>query len=148
MADILLTFSSAVSVPALPFVSATLFHGAAERFFVAVVVAGVLTLVIVHFGSLVCLGGDWRFLSGVRPRVDAGSLTLSVLSKVSDGDSCSEYMELASTRRSASDRLAASIDSMVYCSGAFGWVWACDGVQLLLSTASWFVIDCRALGVC
>ncbi len=146
MADILLTFSSAVSVP--PFVSATLFLGAAERFFVAVIGVGTLTLASVNFGSLVCLGGDWRFFSGVRPRVGAGSLTLSVLSKVSEAESRSEYMELASTRRSASDRLAASIDSMVCCSGAFGWVWACDGVQLLLSAVAWFVIGCCDLGVC
>ena len=146
MADILLTFSSAVSVP--PFVSATFFLGAAERFFVAVIGVGALTLVSVNFGSLVCLGGDCRFLSGDRPRVGAGSLTLSVLSKVSEGESRSEYMELASTRWSASDRLAASINSMVYCSGAFGWVWVCDGDRLLLYTTSRFVIGCRDLGVC
>ena len=146
MADILLTFSSAVSVPT--FVSASLFLGAAGRFFVAGVVAGVVGLVSVNFGSLVCLGGDWRFLFGVRPRVGAGSLTLSVLSKVSKSESHSEYMELASIRMSASDRLAPSIDSVVCCSGAFCWVWACGGVQLLLSTLVWFVIGCCDLGVC
>ena len=146
MADILLTFSSAVSVP--PFVSATLFLGTAGRFFVAVVVAEVLGLVSVNFGILVCLGGDCRFLSEASPRVGAGSLTLSVLSKVSKSEFRSEYMELASIRMSASDRLAASIDSMVCCSGAFCGVWTCRGVQLLLSTLVWFVIGCCDLGVC
>ena len=85
MADTLLTFSSAVSVPT--FVSATLFLGAAGRFFVAVVVAGVPGLVIVNFGSLVCLGGDCRFLSEASPRAGVGSLKLSVLSKDSRSES-------------------------------------------------------------
>ena len=146
MADILLTFSSAVSVPT--FVSATLFLGAAGRFFVAgVVVAGVPGLVSVNFGSLVCFGGDCRFLSGVSPRAGVGSLKLSVLSKASRLESRSEYMVLASIKMSASDRLVPSIDVMVGCSEAFCLVWACGGIQLLLSTLVWFVIGCCDLGV-
>ena len=145
MADILLTFSSAVSVPT--FVSATLFLGAAGRFFVAGVVAGVPGLVSVNFGSLVCLGGDCRFLSGASPRAGVGSLKLSVLSKASRSESRSEYMVLASIKMSASDRLVPSIDVMVGCSEAFCLVWTCGDIQLLLSTLVWFVIGCCDLGV-
>ena len=142
MADILLAFSSAVSVPV--FVSATLFLGTAGRFFVA----GVPGLVIINFGSLACLGGDCRFLSGVSPRAGAGSPKLSVLSKASRSESRSGYILLAIIKMSASDRLVPSIDVMAGCSEAFCLVWACSDIQLLLSTVVWFVIGCCDLGVC